>query len=177
MRKASTPQAIRNIEDFLAHALALEAEAATRYKQFAEQMQTHRKRDVAELFLRLSGMESEHHGKLEARAAGMVLPKLKPREYCWFDPESPESAPLDATHHLTTAHQALKIALANEERAWRYFERIAASPSSGDQVRRMAKEFAGEEEEHMEYIERMLSQAEGPPFDWQTDTDPPVAID
>ena len=149
---------MKNIEDFLAHALALEAEAATRYRQFAELMQSHHNRDVAECFLRLSRMESEHHETVRARAAGRALPALAPGEYRWIDPESPESAPLDAAHQPATPRQALEIALANEERAWRFFERIVASPSYGDDVREMAKQFAAEEEEHMEYIERMLAQ-------------------
>jgi rubrerythrin len=154
----SSPESMRNIEEFLAHALAIETEAASRYRQFARQMQAHHNRDVAECFLRLSRMEDEHHETVRARAAGRVLPPLTPGEYRWIDPESPESAPLDAPHPQMTPRQALQIALANEERAWRFFERIVASPSYGDEVRGMAKEFAAEEEEHMEYIERMLDQ-------------------
>ena len=154
----SAPQAIRNIDDFLAHALALEAEAAARYRQFAEQMQAHRNRDVAECFLRLSRMEAERHERVRARAAGRALPQLAAGEYRWIDPESPQSAPLDAARQPMTPRQALEIALANEERAWRFFERIVASPSYGDDVRAMAKQFAAEEEEHMEYLERMLDQ-------------------
>ena len=149
---------MRNMEEFLAHALAIESEAAERYRQLAEQMQAHDSRDVAECFMRLSRMEGEHRDSVQARAAGTALPALASAQYRWIDPESPESAPLDPGHQPKTPRQALQIALANEERAWQFFERIVASPAYGDEVRAMAKEFAAQEEEHMEYIERMLNQ-------------------
>jgi rubrerythrin len=149
---------MRNTDEFLAHALAIEAEAAARYRQLAQQMQAHHSRDVAECFLRLARMEDEHHESLRDGAGGRTLPVLAPAQYRWIDPHSPESAPLDAAHQPKTPREALQIALANEERAWQFFERIVASPGYSDEVRAMAKRFAAQEEEHMEYIERMLNQ-------------------
>jgi rubrerythrin len=154
----SLPAGMKNMEEFLAHALAIEAEAAERYRQLAKLMQAHHSRDVAECFLRLAQMEGEHHDSVRARAAGRALPALASTEYRWIDPQSPESAPLDPAHQPKTPRDALQIALANEERAWRFFERIVASPGYGHEVRAMAKEFAAQEEEHMEYLERMLNQ-------------------
>lgn len=169
---------IRTVADFFAHALALEREAATRYLQFSEQMLTHNNREVAELFETLAQLESGHHGRLQDRCRALAPTALKPWEYRWIDPESPESAPLDATHYLMTPWHAVRIALVNELRAQRFFEAIAASPDATAEVRALATEFAVDEHEHAGHLERMLAQLPAPLLhDWEVDTDPPVAVD
>ncbi len=42
--------------DFMAQAYAMELEAAERYAQFAEQLDTHKNREVAALFRKLSAI-------------------------------------------------------------------------------------------------------------------------
>jgi hypothetical protein len=45
--------AIDSLPELLAHALAMETEAAERYEELADQMETHRKAGVAAIFRRL----------------------------------------------------------------------------------------------------------------------------
>ena len=44
----------RTVEEFMAHAWAMEAEAAERYEELAEQMLAHHNGEVAALFTKLS---------------------------------------------------------------------------------------------------------------------------
>jgi rubrerythrin len=59
-------------------------------------------------------------------------------------------------HFLMSPHHALRIALANEERAQRFFEEVAASPACCEEARALAKEFAAEEGAHAASIAGML---------------------
>ena len=51
----------------MAHAWAMEAEAAERYDELAEQMLLHHNRDVAALFTRLSRIEALHRDQIAER--------------------------------------------------------------------------------------------------------------
>lgn len=168
---------IRTIEDFFAHALALEREAATRYLQFSEQMLAYDNREAAELFETLAQLESAHHERLQDRFRERAPTALRPWEYRWIDPESPESAPLDESHYLMTPWHAMRIALVNELRAQRFFEAVAASPDATPEVRALATEFAADEHEHAGHLERMLATLPPPILhEWEVDADPPVAV-
>ena len=168
---------IRTVEDFFAHALALEREAATRYLQFSEQMLAHDNREAAGLFETLAQLESGHHGRLQERCRECAPAALKPWECRWIDPESPESAPLDAMHYLMTPWHAVRIALVNELRAQRFFEAVAASPDATPEVRSLAAEFAADEHEHAGHLERLLATLPSPVVhEWEVDRDPPVVV-
>ncbi len=60
--------AFTSLRDFYAHALAIEREAAHRYQDLAQQMETHNNLAVAETFERLARMEADHADHI-ARAA------------------------------------------------------------------------------------------------------------
>jgi rubrerythrin len=168
---------IRSLEEFLAHALAIEREAAARYREFADQMLIHNNRAVAELFEGLAQMESEHHARLQERAREHIPAPVRPWGYSWIDPESPEAAPLDAVHYLLSPHHALRLALANERRACTFFESVAESFHCGEDVRHMAWEFAAEEKDHAARLERMLERTPPPVPEWSMGPDPPVTVD
>ena len=108
---------IRSKEDLLAHAIAIEREAAARYDELGERMRDLGDDTVAELFLRLARLEKEHERELEQRAGGLALPRIAPGEYAWIDGGAPESAAHDLVLNLITPHSALKIALQAEVRA------------------------------------------------------------
>jgi hypothetical protein len=83
IRKASASKPRRGTQapgeqaDFLARAWTMEVEAAERYAMFADAMEEHNNRDVAELFRKLARIEQIHADQLmeESRAAKMALPK------------------------------------------------------------------------------------------------------
>ena len=55
---------IHTLPELLAHALAMETEAAERYGELADQMEIHRKTAVAAIFRRLEKAEKKHLDEL-----------------------------------------------------------------------------------------------------------------
>lgn len=163
---------IAALPDFLAHAIAIEDEAAARYRDLADQMAVHNNRPVAALFEKLAQLEARHAQELHARAAGLALPSIAPWDYHWTDAESPEAAPFAGVHFLMTPHHALALALAAEERAEAFFRAVAANTPSAE-VRAMAEELAEEEVEHVAAVRRLLEQTPPPADDWADTLDPP----
>ena len=162
---------IPSLEDFMARAYAMELEANERYAQFAEQLDTHNNREVAEMFRKLSHIESLHAQRILEEMQWPSLPVLPPA-YAWETPEGPETAPADAVHYLMQPMHALEIALKCEQQAQKYFEDIAAGdvPAS---VKTAALEMAGEEREHVQLIRDWMKRVPQPRPNWDEDPDPP----
>ncbi|WP_041717891.1 ferritin-like domain-containing protein [Alkalilimnicola ehrlichii] len=166
------------VRTFLAHAVVLENDAAERYDELADAMETHNNPEVCELFRRMAGysrlhlQEATEHA--EKHAGG--LPDLKPWEFQWPGEESPESGELDQSHYLMTVHHALKLALAAETGARDFYGQVARS-TRNDEVRALAEEFTAEEAEHAELIEEWLKRYPAPEEGWDEDPDPPAPAD
>lgn len=162
---------IPSLEDFMARAYAMELEAHERYALFAEQLDTHNNREVAEMFRKLSHIESLHAQRILEEMQWPSLPVLPPA-YAWETPEGPETAPADAVHYLMQPMHALEIALKCEQQAQKYFEDIAAGdvPAS---VKTAALEMAGEEREHVRLIRDWMKRVPQPRAGWDEDPDPP----
>ena len=157
--------------DFMAQAYTMELEATERYAQFAEQLDTHNNREVAEMFRKLSKIEALHAKRILDEMGWPSLPAL-PAAFAWEEGEGPESAPLDAIHYLMQPWHALQLALACEQRAQKHFEGIAAGKAP-KKVRAAATEMAGEEGEHVRLIEAWIARVPQPSADWDHDPDPP----
>lgn len=166
------PPAIGSVEELMAHAYAIEAEAEERYRDLAEQMEAHNNTDVAALFRRLADYEGEHAREIEARAAELSLPALAPWEFKWSDAEAPELVDTLSMHYLMSPHMALALALDAERRAFTFFRGLADA-AVDPEIRQMAVGFAAEEEEHVRMIEDMLSTLPPPEPGWDDDPDPP----
>ena len=74
--------------DFMARAYTMELEAVERYAQFAEQMDVHNNREVAELFRKLSAIEALHakrgfHSGHEVDSCACLAPVLSPVNSCF----------------------------------------------------------------------------------------------
>jgi len=157
--------------DFMSQAYAMELEATERYAQFAEQLDTHNNRGVAELFRKLSKIEALHAKRILEEMGWPSLPAM-PVAFAWGDDEGPETAPLDALHYLMQPYHALEIALQCEERAQQHFEGIAAGKAP-KKVRTAAAEMAEEEREHVRLIKEWMTRVPQPSADWNHDPDPP----
>lgn len=160
-------RAIRSTEELLAHAIAIEREAAASYAELGERMGDLGNDLVAELFLRLAKLEKDHEQELIRRAAGLTLPALSRGEYAWLDDGSPERAPHDLVLNLLTPHSALQIALQAEERAAEFFEaarRQAADPA----LAAMAAEMAAEEGVHIAWVKSAIRRTPNPVIDWNS---------
>jgi rubrerythrin len=162
---------IHALPEFLAHALAIEQEAAARYRELGDQMAVHNNLAVAELFFWLARIEADHAMQVASRAERITLPVIAPWDYKWVGFESPESAAREDAHYLMTPFQALEIAHANEQRAARFFEGVTQT-TRDDAVRKLAQEMAAEERQHATYVERAMAKHARPDERWDEDLDP-----
>jgi len=153
----STGHTISTIEDFFAHALAIEREAAARYRELAGQMHAHHNGACAALFDWLAQLESQHTARLQSQAAQRVVSEIEPAEYRWPESGPPESGPLGTAAGLTKPSQLLELALNNERRAKAFFDGIAIA-ASDPELRKIAAQFAAEEQQHIEMIADALQR-------------------
>lgn len=156
-----------SVAEFYAHALAIECEAAERYREFAAQMADHDKEDLASLFAKLASMEHEHARLIEAKMGGRPAAQVPAGTYRWLDQGAPETAAHEWLFRLLTPYDALRIALAGEQRARAFFERVAAETDDAE-LRTVALEMADEEAEHVRRVERALAHEPDPHIDWET---------
>jgi rubrerythrin len=164
------------VATFLAHALAMENEAADRYDELADTMEIHNNPEVADLFRQMAGYSRLHAASVAERAAGHVLPALKSWQYRWNTPEPPEVGAIEGTHYLMTPYHALCFALDNEQRG-RDFYAAEAKASRDPEVRRLAGEMAAEESEHVAELEAWIERTPKPDLDWDDDPDEAIVAD
>ncbi len=154
------------LPEFLAHAIALEREAAERYLELADMMEAHRNDPVAQLFRDMVRYSRLHHDSIVERAGTIALPALGAWEYQWREP--PEAGGDEAFDYTLNAYDALRYARENEVRAMDYYAGVGQG-SSDPEVKRLAAEFAAEETEHVEAIEDWLARTERPSATWAAD--------
>ncbi|HJO69508.1 MAG TPA: ferritin family protein [Rhodospirillales bacterium] len=167
---------IPDLAHFLAHAHAMEVEAAERYRLFAGQMEVHNSPEVADLFAKLADIEAKHADEILARAGDDGLPHIASWDFAWNTPEGPETAAFEDAHYLMTPHHLLAAALEGERQAYQFYERIARETDDAE-IRRLAEEYVDEEREHVALVEALLERHPEPERDWSEDIDPPRALE
>ena len=168
--------AVRNMNELMAYAYALEIEAAERYAEFADAMETHNNRAVAELFRKLARIEHKHAEQILEEMRWTAPPSSPIGGYQWQGLEGPETADFATLHCLMQPYHALEIALLNEKRAFEFFSGLVRRATT-DKVKRAAKEMAGEEAEHVRLIEDWMKKVPRPEPQWDVDLDPPRYVD
>lgn len=164
---AFMPAPIATVEEFYAHALAIEREAANRYTEFADYF-AGRGDDVLEGLCRsLARLEHEHYRELVRVSEGLTLPAIEASAYRWLEGATPEAAAREALYRIASPRDLLAIALQAEIRARDFFRWIAASAPSRT-VRQFASVMALEEEEHAGWVRQALEYGTAPAFDWDT---------
>ena len=156
------------LPEFLAHAIAMEQEAADRYLELADMMEAHRNDGVAKVFRDMVHFSNLHRESIEARVGSVALPKLGPWEYRWRHP--PEVGDEDGFDYLMDPFHALMYARANEVRSMKYYRAVAAE-SDDAEVRRLGNEFAAEEREHVLALDKWLAVTPRPSEPMQVDPD------
>jgi rubrerythrin len=141
------------LAEFLAHALALEAEAADRYLELADMMEAHNNDAVSSVFRVMTRFSGMHRDEIKARVGAVELPKLQSWEFRWRSP--PEMGGEEGFDYLMQAYSALRYARDNELRAMKYY-RSVAEEATDDEVRRLATEFAEEETGHVAALDRWI---------------------
>ena len=161
-----------NRETLLAHAYAIENEAAERYQDLADQMYACNNTEVGDLFAKLAEIEAKHAAELSLEHGAARTP-MAAADYAWGNLESPEAIPFGEMHYLIQPHQALTLALAAEERALAFYKDVV-NQAPTDDLRNLAQEFVLEEAEHVALVREWLQRYPEPEHDWDTDDDPPV---
>lgn len=154
------------LPEFLAHAIALEREAAERYLELADMMEAHRNDAVSQLFRDMVRYSTMHHDSIVERSGTVALPTIGAWQYRWRVP--PEAGGEEAFDPLLNAYDALRYARENEQRALAYYAEVGQG-ASDPEVRRLAAEFAAEETEHVEAIDDWLARTERPSATWAAD--------
>ena len=167
---AGTP--VATLDTLMAYAYALEAEASERYSEFADAMDSHNNREVAELFRKLARIENLHAEHILEEMGWSSAPPPPSSGWRWEGMEGPETADHTDLHYLMQPYHALQIALHNERRAEAFFTDLHKKAPSG-RVRDAAKEMAAEETEHVRLVEEWLKRTPKPETDWAVDPDPP----
>ena len=119
---------------FLAHAIALEHEAAERYLELADMMEAHRNDEVSALFRDMHRFSLMHRDAIADRVGTVELPQLRSWEYRWRTP--PEMGDDDAFDYMLDAYHALSYARENEARAMQYYRSVAQETSEAEVERR-----------------------------------------
>src|SRR3989304_6135805 len=157
------------LPEFLAHAGALEQEAADRYLELADMMEAHRNDAVSAVFRDMTRFSQMHRDEVQARVGAIELPQLRVWEYRWRLP--PEVGGEEGFDYMMEAYNALKYARENEVRGMQYY-RSVAEESTDPEVRRLATEFADEEAEHVAALDKWIALTPRPSTTWQDDPDP-----
>src|SRR5438045_3377697 len=122
----NAPDVPRTLDVFMAQAVAMEMEAAQRYEELADAMETHNNVEVAKLFRTMAEVEAKHARQLMAQMGWSTPPAAPPPAWDDIGSEGPETTASDDIHYLMQPWHALRIALRNEERAEQFFANIAA---------------------------------------------------
>lgn len=144
------------VDHFLAHAVALEREAARRYEELAAAMGTDGQRELKDFFSRMARYSRLHLKQASERAGFRDLPPLAPHEYEWPDGIAPETADWAGVDALMDSRAALQLALDSERRGHAYYAAVAASTADAE-LRALAAEFAAEEAEHLQELEKLIA--------------------
>lgn len=166
----------RTLTEFMAQAWEMEVEAAQRYSDFADAMETHNNPGVAAMFRTMANYESKHADEIMATMGWSESPPLTPRSGTWPDYEAPETIPGDEVHYLMQPWHALQLALAAEERAERFFAELARVATVAA-VRAAALELQAEEKAHVALVRAWMKKVPKPDRDWAVDPDPPSYTD
>jgi rubrerythrin len=157
------------LPEFLAHAVALENEAAERYLELADMMEAHRNDGVSSVFRDMVSFSQMHRDEIKARVGSIELPKLKSWQYRWRTP--PEMGGDEAFDYLIEPYHALRYARGNEVRAMEYYRSVAREATDAE-VKRLAGDFADEEAGHVAALEEWLARTPRPSSTWDADPDP-----
>lgn len=147
---------MESVEEFLAYAIKLEADAVDRFGQLADVMTAGGNASVGKLFRKLSDYSKMHLAEAQARAGFRDVPKLNPTDYDWPDLESPETAAIWAADPMLGRTEALEVALQAETAGLRYYQAVHDT-TDDPEIRTLAAEFVAEETEHVAAIQKWIA--------------------
>jgi rubrerythrin len=147
---------MNNVEEFLAHAIQVERDAADRFSQLADAMESAGNRAVGKLFRQLADYSRMHLADAQERSGFRTIPKLAPDEFEWPDMESPESAAIWAADPMIGTDEALETALAAELAGYEYYATVLRT-TTDPEIKALAEEFVAEEHGHVTELKRWIA--------------------
>ena len=168
----SLSEKISDLDTFLAYSIALEEEAAERHDELADMMDVHNNPEVAGTFRKLAHFSRLHAQEIRNRATARDLPIIAPWDFGWEAVEGPETADIGDVNYLMRTAHALQVAMGNEKRAYDFYSSIGQD-SPNAEVRSLAAEFAKEEKEHLELLEKWFEKCPNKDDEMAYDPDPP----
>lgn len=148
-----------DINEFLAYAIRLEEDAARRFGELADAMETHGNQEVASLFRQFADFSRLHLKEARARAGFHDVPEMAAGDFTWpgGSGDSPEAAGIGGADPFTDVDMALALALESERAGRDYYAHVHATTADSE-VRRLAADFVAEEQEHVETLERWIAR-------------------
>jgi rubrerythrin len=156
---------IATIEEFYAHALAIEREAAERYEEFEAWFRDRDADVLAGLCHNLAVLERSHLAALIQASRGLTLPAIPAGGYRWLEAGPPEALARELFYRVASERHLMEIALHAEKKAQRFFEWVAQH-APAEPVRSLARELAQEEAEHVRWVSSAIDYAPAKPIDW-----------
>lgn len=147
---------IETIESFLALSMLLEYESADRLRELSKFMRNHKATELSELLETLAGYSDQHASEIRELAEGKVLPELATLSLTWEGLEGPETTAYESVTPQMAVDDMLQIALRNEIKGQDFYIDISLN-SPNLEVRKLAAEFASEENEHVAKLEAWIA--------------------
>ena len=146
---------IQTVEEFYAHALAIELEAAERYAEFESYFRDRGEVVLAGLCANIGRMEGEHFRELVAASRHLRLPTIDKGDYKWLEAGSPEAPAREFFYRVATPRHLLEVALQGEVNALAFFHNVALTSNSAE-VCALARQMAEEEKQHVVWVRNAL---------------------
>jgi rubrerythrin len=153
-------QEVRDVDELMDIATAMEREAANRYGELVIEMERRGNEDVAALFRELREDELRHEDEIARWAARTGGRAPRPVAYRWRMPESFDMQEADGRGDTLTPYRALGIALRNEETAFSFYAYLSAIAET-EAVRARADALAQGELEHVARLRARRRKALG----------------
>ncbi len=166
--KPATNPPIASVTELVAIAHRVEMDAVERYQLLADQMETHNNVELTRMFLDLARAERLHAEEISRLAIERGIDAPVDPIGPWRG-DSPEAIDLGEAHYRMTPYDALRLALAGEQRALAFYGELAATHADSA-VRKLAGALADEEQEHVDLCHRLLHRY--PPVVTDRDADP-----
>jgi Rubrerythrin. len=138
-----------SLQDALDLAILIEEEAAERYQELVDQMESHHTAEAAGFYRMMVKNETKHGQELMERRDHLFgeAPRNVERSMLW-EVEAPS---YDRVHVFMSAREALNVALEAEVKAYEFFVGAIEHVSDAS-VKTLFEELRGEEIEHQELV-------------------------
>lgn len=159
-----SPRPILTVEEFYAHAIAIEREAVQRCHEFEAYYADRGDEVLAGLCRNLWELENEHLDVILKASEHLEIPAIDAASHQWLEAGSPEPAARELFYRVVNKRQLLEVALQSECNALGFCEWVAHT-APDEAVRMLARDMAHEEMEHVSWVRNALDYHPAPRTD------------